>query len=50
MGVGGQRHLQATLPAGKRPGVHCTVGCMGPRAGLGGKGKISPLYMGSNPG
>ena len=36
MRVGGQGHVSAILPAGKRPDTHCAVGCMGPRAGLDG--------------
>ena len=26
MGVGGQPHVSAALPPGKRPGTHCTGG------------------------
>jgi len=39
MGVGGQRHVPAALPPGKRSGTHCTGGWVGPRAGLDGCGK-----------
>jgi hypothetical protein len=35
-GVGGQYHNLAALPSGKRPVTHCTVGWVGPRAGLDG--------------
>jgi hypothetical protein len=34
MRVGGQRHVPAALPPGKRPGTHSTGHLMGPRAGL----------------
>ena len=34
MGVSGQRHARTAWPPGKRPGVHCTVGWVVPRAGL----------------
>ena len=30
-GVGGQRHAPAALPPGKKPGIHCTGGWVGPR-------------------
>jgi hypothetical protein len=33
VGVGGQFHAPAALPAGKRPGTHCIGGWVGPRAG-----------------
>ena len=33
-GVGGQRHAPAALYPHKRPGTHCTGGCVDPRAGL----------------
>ena len=33
MGVGGQRHAPAALPQ-ERPGIHCTGGWVGPRAGM----------------
>ena len=49
MRVVGHCHVPDTLPSGKRPGIHCTVGCMAPRAGLDGYGKILPPYLGSNP-
>jgi len=39
MGVGGQRHAPAGLLPGKRPGTHCTGGCVGPRVGLAGYGQ-----------
>ena len=42
MGVGGQRHVPAALPPGKRPGTHCIGGWTGHRAGLGGCGKYRP--------
>jgi hypothetical protein len=42
MGVGGQHHAPAALPPGKRPGIHCTGGSVGPRAGFGRVRKISP--------
>jgi len=34
MGVGGQCHAPATLPAGKGPNTHFLGGWVGPRAGL----------------
>jgi len=43
MEAGGYRHASAALPPGKRPDTNCTEGWMGPRAGLDGYGKISPL-------
>jgi len=42
MGVGGQRHAPAALPRGKRPGIYCIGGCVGPKAGLEGCGKYRP--------
>jgi hypothetical protein len=42
MGVGGQCHAPAALPPGKRPGTHCTGGCVGPRASLDRCRKILP--------
>jgi hypothetical protein len=33
-GVDGQRQAPTALPPGKRPGTFCTVGWVGPRAGL----------------
>jgi hypothetical protein len=48
MGVGGQRHALATLPAGKCPGTHCKEGWVG----LGGLVRMdeekSLPYRGSN--
>ena len=41
-GLGGQRHVPAALPPGKGPGIYCTGGWVGPRAGLDGCGEISP--------
>ena len=35
-GVGGQRHAADHLPRGKKPGISCKVGCVGPRVGLDG--------------
>jgi hypothetical protein len=52
MGVSGQRHAPAALyPRGKDPGTHCTVGWVGPRAGLDteARGKILFPRRGSNP-
>jgi hypothetical protein len=34
MGLGGQRHSQATLPTGREPGTHCAGTWLGPRACL----------------
>ena len=34
MRVGGQLHALAALLPGKRPGIHCKGGWVGPRAGL----------------
>ena len=42
MGVDGQRHAPAALPATKRPGTHCTGGWVGPRTGLDGCEKSRP--------
>jgi hypothetical protein len=42
MGEGGQCHALAALPPRKRPGTHCTVGCVDTRAGLNGCGKPHP--------
>jgi hypothetical protein len=41
-GVGGQRHDPAALPPGKRAGIHCIGGWVGPRAGLNVCGKSRP--------
>jgi len=32
--VGGQLHAPTALPPGKRPGIHFTGACVGPRVGL----------------
>jgi hypothetical protein len=32
--VGSQRHAPAAMPPGKRAGIHCIGGCVGPRNGL----------------
>jgi len=37
--VGGERHVQAALPPGKRPGNHCIGGWVDPRDGVDGLGK-----------
>ena len=42
MGMGGQRHSPAAFPLGKRPGIPCTGGWVGLRAGLDGCGKSRP--------
>jgi len=42
MEVGGQRHILAALPLGKRPGTHCIGGWVGPRANLDECGKSRP--------
>jgi len=39
MGLGGQHHAPATLPAGKTRITNCTGGWVGPRAGLNGYGQ-----------
>jgi hypothetical protein len=41
--VGGQRRASAALPPGKRPGIHCTGGWVGPRVGVDGCGKCHHL-------
>jgi hypothetical protein len=41
-GVGAHHHAPAALPPGKRPGIQCTGGWVGPRAGLDSCKKISP--------
>jgi len=33
-GGGDQHHAPAALPPSRRPGTHCTRGCVGPRSGL----------------
>ena len=42
MGVGGQYHVPAALSSGKAQ-YHSIGGCVGPRVGLDGGQKISPL-------
>ena len=42
MGVGGQRHAQAALLPGKKPGTHCIGDSVGPRAGLDESGQSRP--------
>jgi len=42
MGVGGQRHAPAALPAAKGPGTHCTGGWVGPQGWSRRVRKISP--------
>ena len=37
--VGGQYHVLAVLPPGKRPSTQCKKGWMGPRVGLDENGK-----------
>ena len=49
MGVRGQLQAPAALPAGKRPGIHCTGAWVGPRAGLGWCRKSRP-HLDSIPG
>jgi hypothetical protein len=39
MGVSGQRRAPAGLHPGKRPGIHCMGGWVGPMAGLEMEGK-----------
>jgi hypothetical protein len=34
MGVGGQWHVPANLPLGKRPVTHCTGGWVGPKTSV----------------
>ena len=48
-GVRGQRHALAALYPRKIPGIHCTGGWVGPRAGLDRCGK-SRLHRDSIPG
>jgi len=48
-GWGGQRHAPAALYPRERPGIHCTGGWVGPRAGLDRCGK-SRLHRDSIPG
>ena len=45
MQVVGQRHAPAALPPGKRPGVHCIRGWVGPRAGLDGYTNVAPTLI-----
>ena len=40
MEVGGQDHVLAVLPTGKRLGTHFIAGWVGPRAGVDGRGKF----------
>jgi hypothetical protein len=49
MGVSGQGNAPAALPPGKKAGIHCTGGWVGPSAGLDGCGK-SRLHRDSIPG
>ena len=42
MGVGGQCHVPAALPPGKKPGVHCIGGWVSPRVGLDAFGNLAP--------
>jgi hypothetical protein len=42
MGVGGQRHAPTALPPGKRPGIHCRGGWVGPRTVLDRCGQSRP--------
>jgi hypothetical protein len=42
MGVGGQRHAQAALPPGRRPGTHYTESWVGTRTGLAMLGESRP--------
>ena len=49
-GVGGQRHVPAALPPGKRPGTHCIGGWVGHRGRSGRVRKISPPHRDSIPG
>jgi hypothetical protein len=52
MGVSGQHHAPTALyPRGKDPGIHCTGGWVGPKAGLDTEvgGKILCHCRGSNP-
>ena len=42
MGAGGQRHAPAALPQGKRHLTYFIGNFLGPRAGLGGRGKLGP--------
>ena len=44
MGVDGQRHAPAALPAWKRPGARCTRGLVGLGSGLDGCGKSLPPH------
>ena len=49
--VGGQHHTQAALPPGKRPnrpGIYCTGGWVGPRAGMDSCGKTRPTAIRSS--
>ena len=40
--MGGQCHIPATLPPGKRPGTHCIGGWVGHRASLDGRENLAP--------
>jgi hypothetical protein len=42
MGVDGQHHAPAALPAGKRLGTHCIGSWVGPRTGVDGHRKYRP--------
>jgi hypothetical protein len=42
MVVGGKRHAPVALPPGRRFGIHCTEGCLGPSFGLDGCEKLPP--------
>jgi len=41
MGVGGQRHVPGTIPAGETQ-YHSIGGCVGPRVGLDGAENLAP--------
>ena len=42
MELGDQRHALAAMPPGKKPGIHCIGGWVGPRPGLDGYEKSNP--------
>jgi hypothetical protein len=48
-GVSGQQHARAALYPQERPGIHCTGGWVGPRAGLEGAKYLVPTGFDSGP-
>ena len=47
IGVGGQHHVPAALPAGMRRGIYSTEGWVGPGPVWTGAGNLAPIGIGS---